>query len=255
VTKAVARWRGILVRDLIDIPVSVQAGSCVADQPALSETVDDLLVFVQFSQIDGPGKVLGRAGPCYIRAGSDLPVIAVLSLDAADLAQLEANGLIDDVVLHEMGHALGIGTLWSTRGLLAGAGSADPNFLGPEAIAAYHQLGGSAPAVPVEDTGGSGSRDSHWRESVFGHELMTAFLSAAVNPLSALTIASLEDLGYTTDASLAAAYSLAEATAADFVLDLRGREDLLAPTHRVDAAGTTTRITGGPNRIEDRIVR
>ena len=54
-----------------------------------------------------------------------LPVFGSVRLDAADVADLEANGRLFDVVLHELGHVLGVGTLWGTHGLLQGAGTSD----------------------------------------------------------------------------------------------------------------------------------
>jgi len=52
--------------------------------------------------------------------------------------------------------------------------------------------------VPVENTGGAGTRDSHWRESVFDRELMTGFLDAgpAPQPISIVTLGSLWDMNY-----------------------------------------------------------
>src|SRR5690606_3350133 len=65
--------------------------------------------------------------------------------------------------------------------------------------AAFDDAGGwihTGPPVPVEDQGGSGTRLSHWRESVFGAEVMTGWINAGFNPLSAITIAALRDMGY-----------------------------------------------------------
>jgi hypothetical protein len=63
--------------------------------------------------------------------------------------------------------------------------------------------------VPVENTGGAGTRDGHWRESVFGSELMTGFYDSGVaNPLSAVSAASLRDLGYVVDDSRTEAFTL-----------------------------------------------
>jgi hypothetical protein len=61
--------------------------------------------------------------------------------------------------------------------------------------------------VPVENTGGAGTRDSHWRESTFNNELMTGYLNNGSNPLSRITVASLADIGYQVDISRADAYS------------------------------------------------
>ena len=60
----------------------------------------------------------------------------------------------------------------------------------------FFAIGGQAAnPVPVENLGGGGTRDSHWRESVFGNEFMTGFIDS-VNPVSKVTIGSMQDLGY-----------------------------------------------------------
>lgn len=72
-----------------------------------------------------------------------------------------------------MGHVIGIGTIWTLKGLLAGAGTSNPTFKGVNAKKEYGMLKGTGPvAVPVENSGGPGTRDSHWRESLFKNELM-----------------------------------------------------------------------------------
>jgi hypothetical protein len=63
-------------------------------------------------------------------------------------------------------------------------------------------------AVPVENTGGPGTRDSHWRESLFRNELMSGFIAAPNNPLSKMTAASLKDLGYVVNMNAAEPYVL-----------------------------------------------
>lgn len=224
--------------------VQAPAAECFDEQPALAELVDDLLLFIEFATLDGAGKVLGQAGPCYVRGGSDLPIVGYLQLDAADLAVMETAGTLDDVVLHEIGHVLGFGTIWRDRGLLAGAGGSDPSFTGAAALAAYVALGATAAAVPVENTGTSGTRDAHWREAVFGAELMTGYISGIDNPMSAMTIASLEDLGYGAAASAAAPYALGQrASTLGIGIDLGEREILRRPTHRIDGIGPRRRIT------------
>jgi len=176
--------------------------------------VDDLVIFVTLEAIDGPGGVLGSAGPCLVRVGINHPVMGSMRFDTADLATLEGNGLLDEVILHEMGHILGIGTLWPTLGLLAdpaASGGTDPHFTGADAIAAFDAIGGSSyvgAKVPVEDGGGSGTQDGHWRESVFDTELMTGWIDAGANLVSLVTVESLDDMGYTVDPGEAASYGL-----------------------------------------------
>src|SRR5207302_1810183 len=130
----------------------------------------------------------GQAGPCLLRDPGFQPVAGAMHFDTADVAGLLAAGKFDEVVRHEMGHVLGFGTIWQSLGLVPGAGGTDPHFVGAQATAAFDHNGGqpySAGAkVPVENCCGSGTRDSHWRETVFETELMTGFLNSGVpNPI------------------------------------------------------------------------
>ena len=198
-SKAADRWVRVIVGDLPSVRVD-------------GETVDDVLIVAEGSSIDGPGQILGQAGPTHLRpqnagAAALLPARGEMTFDSADLAEMESDGTLDDVITHEMGHVLGIGTLWAQKRLLAGSGTADPTFTGAVAVAEYKALGGSG-AVPVENTGGPGTREGHWRESVFGNELMSGFIREPGNPLSRITAGSLADLGYQVDLDAAEDYRL-----------------------------------------------
>jgi hypothetical protein len=240
---AVARWESVITRDVSDVVMSSAARSCFDAQPVLNENVDDIVIFVDFANIDGPGKTLGQAGPCYARDTNYLPVVGYLELDNADLQQMEGAGTMDDVVLHEIGHVLGIGTVWSDLSLVGGVAGTDPQFLGMNAISAYHGMGGTLPGAPVENTGTQGTREVHWRESVFGNELMTGYISGTPNPMSALTIASLQDLGYGANPGAASTYRLGGITqSVRTAIDLRGREKVLKPKFKVDRRGRPARI-------------
>lgn len=210
---AVTRWEQVIVGDALDYTGFLPANGCQPQDE--SGPVDDLKIFVVVEEMDGPGGVGGQAYPCYYRtSGPPLPITGIIRLDAADIRTIVNQGLLADVVLHEMGHAIGIGHLWNQPpfAYLEDAGTSDPYFSGPQAIAAFDALGGAGrvgPKVPVENTGAFGTRDAHWRESVFGPELMSGYLNEpGTNTLSLITVASLGDVGYTVNAAAADPFTL-----------------------------------------------
>jgi hypothetical protein len=188
---------------------------------AINQTVDDVLIVVEVSPIDGVGNILGQAGPCYGRSGTPVfPTIGHMQFDIDDLASLETRGLLEAVVLHEMMHVLGFGTLWNDAGYLTGGGTAAPYFTGPGARAAFNTYNGGTTypgsPVPVEGSSASaGTADAHWREADFDDELMTGFLDGGVpNPFSATTVASMADMGYVVDITRADPFRWGTATVA-----------------------------------------
>lgn len=200
VDAAVARWRTIIQGDVDPLSFNLTAGTCAKNQPAINKTVDDLLLLVDFSTIDGAGNVLGSAGPCVIRGGTSIPAFGTITIDGADASGLAASGELWDVMLHELGHVLGIGTVWTRKNLLTGTGGLNPEYTGVAARGAYHSLGGNSTNVPVEGSdAGPGTADSHWRESALANELMTGYIGGSNNPLSRITSRSLIDLGYVID--------------------------------------------------------
>jgi hypothetical protein len=161
--------------------------------------------------------------------------------DTDDLAFLEQNDILDEVVVHEMGHVLGFGSLWNFgRSLLQGS-TADPRFVGPNAIAGYHDVGGRGSSVPVEENGGPGTAFSHWDEETFDEELMTGFIALGQSPLSVMTIGSMQDLGYVVDPTAADRYHVSgrqERVAGDVTssarIDLGSRERIIRPVAVVE---------------------
>jgi hypothetical protein len=220
-----ARWQQVITGNQPEFSLTganaVAANACGISHPAVNEVVDDLLVFVEVVPIDGPGKVLGSAGPCMIRGVNNLPILGVVKLDSADLALMDSRGTLRDVILHELGHVLGMGTLWSRFSLVQGAGTDDPYYTGSRAGTGFVLGGGTIlNGVPLENTGGSGTRDAHWRESTLASELMTGFINGASNPLSTITVGSLMDMGYQVNFGAADGYAL---------------PGVLAPHSRLDA--------------------
>ena len=169
--------------------------------------MDDLRVLVNVTNIDGAGGELARTSLIDVRSGPmGLPAVASITIDAADLGAM-SSATLSATVRHEIGHALGIGTQWGAFGLVGGT-LADPRFVGANAVAAYSALTGVAQTgVPIDNRANSSS--THWRESVFGNELMTPLLDIGQpTPTSALTVASLKDLGYVVNPAAADGYAL-----------------------------------------------
>ena len=189
---AKAKWQSAITQGISNVNISIPAGSC-GNNPAFSGVVDDLMIFGGVANIDGPGGILAQAGPCFIRTSNKLPIAGVLIFDSADISAFSSQ--LTAIAIHEIGHSVGIGTIWSLKGLLVGAGTSNPRFTGVNARREYRTLGGTG-NFPVENTGGPGTRDSHWREATFNKELMTGFINTGTNPLSRMSIASLKDLGY-----------------------------------------------------------
>ena len=221
-------WEGVIARGLPDLPVPTLTWKCEEGDPSLfGDWVDDLLIYVRVDAIDGAGKAVAQATICARRSEDygGLPFIGSMTFDEADLAPLESNGFLRPMVVHQMAHVLGFGLLWDEEqfGLLEHPSIApggvpvagrDTHFAGRQATSAFDDAGGGVhigAKVPVEnDTGryGSGALDVHWRESVFGAELMSSTLNAAQAPLSRVTIASLADLGYEVNPARADTYRL-----------------------------------------------
>ena len=226
------------------------AGYCLAGTPAINEMVPGIILYAQVAPIDGVGNILGSAGPCLLRSGSLLPAVGTMSFDVADMNSMVANGTLGGVVLHEMMHTLGFGTIWGPGDLneVPNENGADPRYLGTTGMTEYGALGASdaASGVPVENTGGSGTRGSHWRESVFHTELMTGWADGAMQ-MSRVTIAALKDFGYDVDLSKADPFTL---TASLLGAALRAApvaitEQNKVPIGVIGPGGRITPYTGG----------
>jgi hypothetical protein len=58
----------------------------------------------RYTPIDGAGQVVARAGPIYVRSSTGLPITGSMEFDSADVYTLKLNGLLEKVIMHEMGH-------------------------------------------------------------------------------------------------------------------------------------------------------
>lgn len=223
---AASRWMKIITKDVPDYGSMFGSSSPLGVgsidpglEPLVSnlQWVDDLIIAIEILPIDGRHGVLANAGPRIIRRynqfpsfnyyGAGLPIAGYMRFDVDDFQNLNSD-IMESVITHEMGHVLGIGSLWPTFDLVYPRGcrdmaingtlpTTDPRFVGPSVYGALSDVGYNGTRAPVENTGGLGTACSHWRESTFGTELMTGYVSVSeTSLLSRVTAASLEDLGY-----------------------------------------------------------
>lgn len=183
---------------------------------------DGLTIDVRITPNDGPGGTLGFAQPLgsiRLQNGDNPFTYATSGRMTFDSDDFGAGGVFDAnvlklIVAHEMGHVLGIGTLWPANGLYRQF-STPGEYLGEFGNAAYRaEFDPTADFIPVELGGQVGTRHVHWDEPDngaaftgllddqgrdFTYELMTGWLNFRLyDPyISRTTIASLRDLGYT----------------------------------------------------------
>lgn len=194
------------------------------------------------SPSSGGGITLGSAGPSGLAFSgvvgdshtSDGRFIVSTGGNASFNVHPDAGPLQAAVIAHEIGHALGIGTLWEDNEVyndgVGGnhnrtlAGGVAGQYVGPAALAAFQtEFDAAATFIPVERDGGPGTANGHWNEveDNFGSEnelgfdsdpgdggpapssadgslddeLMTGVLSGSAF-LSDTTIAQLHDIGF-----------------------------------------------------------
>lgn len=131
----------------------------------------------------------------------------------------------------------GIGSLWELNEVTGPITSNCP-YNGPRANAEYESITG-CPVVPTEQDGNPGTRCGHWDEECMRSELMTGFLNGAgPHPLSRITIATLEDLGYTVDYSMAESYGTNDVNSA---CTCNGQRSLQLSAHQLGTSHQSTR--------------
>ena len=221
-TYVARRWMAVIAEDAPDYEFaqgwSGHCGDASYEIPA-GERIDDLRIYMSTHDDD---RATGYGGPRVLRQNSYLPVLGCMSFNL-DIANLMITGL------HEIGHVLGFGTVWSQLDLIQEL-DGDTHFSGPLAIAAFDEAGGanfSGAKVPVEKMSGS-----HWRVPELGGELMGPYGGGF---LSAISVQSLADLGYGVDVAQADDFSLPTSISTEAVRSMDSRISAplieLGPSH------------------------
>lgn len=175
---------------------------------------------------DGPGGILGSAGPTsygFDDSGFALATEGFMTFDSDDFS--ESSETFERTVLHEMAHVIGIGTLWFENDVYDSSAPSVTDPVTGESVGQYTGAGGlagwqsefdpGATYVPVEKEGGTGTADGHWNEglgggttgyvsSITGQDANTTLMTGWLNDdsyISNATLGSMEDIGYSTTLS------------------------------------------------------
>ncbi|MEQ3710188.1 hypothetical protein [Tateyamaria sp.] len=164
-------------KDMAAQQAEILSDIIIGDLPDYGD-IDDVRIKVSTWEIDGSGGTWGIGG--YSQLTPDGMVAeGGIYLDPADIGTAEGREMLDELMMHEMMHAIGFGTTWDQNGL-----TSNGTFTGENAVDVY----GSA--VPIDGNG-------HLSESV-GNEMGTTYISNNAEPITDLTLAILEDMGFET---------------------------------------------------------
>ena len=223
-----ARYESMSSLGDFDGTLSLEADACAPGMPELvNQGIDDTSIYVMIGPLDGEGNAVAMSGACVARGGANgwvgMPALGTMVLDEADIAQLESDGVLEAVVTREMARAMGFDTgIWDLHGFLRNPSlpespGADTHMNAPLVVAAFNAAGGasySGAKAPLENGAMPGISDVHWRESVFGDEIMTPYVTGDSQPLSRITLEALYEVGYELDVMMADPFTLAVARSA-----------------------------------------
>jgi hypothetical protein len=108
--KAAGRWEKIITAGLSDIPATALTNGPRFTGCQYPTVVDDVYICTRVAKDDGVGRVLGYSSPSYRRSDDGTSVAGYINLDIDDVKNLINAGTFYDVLSHEIGHILGIGT-------------------------------------------------------------------------------------------------------------------------------------------------
>ena len=105
---AQARWQSIILADAEFVPndpIDDLTSGRFGPNYTYYGSVDDIIIFYELATL--PPLVLGSAGPTYAR-GNWQPYAGTMRFS---IDYFNSNDITEEVILHEMAHALGFGTV------------------------------------------------------------------------------------------------------------------------------------------------
>jgi len=157
--------------------------------------------YLMYDMFDLSSGTIAKAGACYILTSNSRPIVGIAAFDPDYVgpdSSYSEDGQIK-VALHEVFHAIGFSgssfpglTTATTRGKTR-------NFIASATVLAKakEQAGcDSLKGAELEDEGGSGTAGSHFEERVYGNELMTGIVNTRTMKVSSLSLAVMEDSGW-----------------------------------------------------------
>lgn len=217
--QAEARWERVITGyqpgiSLTSVSISVEAGSSFADASLFTTTTQGGYVLNSSGRVRINTEVIDLFAPWEGTPGPVNPPPQYLGLN-----------FVDEILQHEIGHVLGIGTRWVSNGVYS---TNTFQYTGQYGLAAYRkEFDPNATFVPVENAGSSGTMNTHWNQrmrsssqegnpsdpwsldprvgitNADGRDLASELMTGALDPdygqpfLSLTTIQSLRDIGFT----------------------------------------------------------
>ena len=173
---AITGWQNVILGDL----ESVSTASWMEDDCARSfpSIIDDMHICGKDVLMDGVGGVLGSASVQYIRVSDGTVISGNMEFDTEDVQDMINRGTWEAVIGHEIGHILGLGSLWGQNNLVVPDGSGGFSYIGPNAINVWKNVWQCASdAPPVETDGGTGTAGAHWDEECMVNEVRSMCVS------------------------------------------------------------------------------
>jgi hypothetical protein len=100
--RASAAWSSVIVGDIRNFTGTLGGQSDCGPWPS---QIDDVYICGQYRYIDGPGNVLGSAGPRHYRPTEGIPLTGVMSFDSVDIKDGRIQDLFGVIVSATSGRA------------------------------------------------------------------------------------------------------------------------------------------------------